>query len=403
VQQLLNPEARQFILDHENSDINQLILKHKAVFGIPIRTIADQINGRRKSKDKIPSFYSNPGILYPPAINLEQSSSEMTASYKAAVASQVVSSGGTAADLTGGFGVDSFFLSKKFRSLAYVEPDVDLLEIVRRNHRVLGVSNVDYHNLTSEQFLTQSKENFDLLYIDPSRRVNANKKVFSFEDCQPNVVNLQEQLLSNAEHVMIKASPLIDLQHGINELKSVNRIIVLSVDNECKEVLFFLKSKADPEPLIEAVNIHHHQTDTFSFFISRERNESVTFGEPRQYLFEPNASILKAGAFKSVASRFNLSKLHASTHLYTADHLVENFPGRVFRVLGLTKPDPKAIKEFIPEGKANVTTRNYPLSVEELKKKTRLKDGGDKFLIGFSSVAKKHLAVAERVYAITGT
>ncbi len=397
---LLSSDVQSFIHQHENDDVKQLVLKHKIIHGVPSNIIADQLNGRRKAKEKLPTFYHTKNIVYPPGINVEQSSSEQTAQYKGAILSQQDAKlkNKSLVDLTGGFGVDSYFFSKVFKDVQYVELNESLLEISKHNHQQLSANNIQHHNTSAGEFLASHKHPFDIAYIDPSRRAAGNQKVYSLNDSEPNIVHLQEVIFAKVDCLLIKVSPLFDIQQGLKEMKFVQQVFVVSVDNECKEVLFLCVKNFTGEPKIVASNIlSGNRIDSFSFLFSTERLIEASFSEPLSYLYEPNASILKAGAFKTISSEFKINKLHPSTHLYTADHLLENFPGRIFKVVALVKADPKTLKDFFPEGKANVTTRNYPLSVEELKKKTGLKDGGDKFLIGFSGMKTKILVVANRV------
>ncbi|MEO7987934.1 MAG: SAM-dependent methyltransferase [Chryseolinea sp.] len=397
---LLSSDVQSFIHQHENDDVKQLVLKHKLIHGIPSNIIADQLNGRRKAKEKLSFLYETKGIVYPPGVNVEQSSSEQTARYKAAIFSQQDSElkNKSLVDLTGGFGVDGYFFSKVFKGVHYVEPNENLLEISKHNHQQFSANNIYYHNTTAEEFLASHKYPFDIAYIDPSRRAAGNQKVYSLNNCEPNIIQLQEVIFAKADCLLIKVSPLFDIQQGLKELKFVQQVFIVSVDNECKEVLFLCVKNFTGEPKIVASNIlAGNRIDSFSFMFSTERSVEASFSEPLSYLYEPNASILKAGAFKTIGNEFKISKLHPSTHLYTSEHLIENFPGRIFKVETFVKADPKTLKDFFPEGKANITTRNYPLSVEELKKKTGLKDGGDKFLIGFSGSNTKFLVVANHV------
>lgn len=396
IEALLHPEVQQFILDHEQDDEKKLILKHRTIRGVPISTIADQLIGRRKAKTKIPLYYNSQNIVYPPGLNLEQSSSEKTARFKTEILKSILGSNKTIADLTGGFGIDSFFFSKIFTRVTCTEPNPALLEIAKHNHSILGANNIEYNNLTAEEFLQTSSQKPDCIFIDPSRRDKSNNKVFRLSDCEPNVPQLLSALFEKSDCVFLKTSPLLDLQQGIRELNHVKKTWVLSVDNECKELLFFCQNNFAGEPLITAVNLQGSQPD-FSFTFEEEKLSQSKFSGPSSYLYEPNASILKAGGFKLVGEKFSLSKLHPSTHLYTSQELVRNFPGRIFKIIKSVKPDPKSLQGIFTEGKANVVTRNYSLTPEELKKKTKLKDGGDLFLIGFSGQTEKHLVAAERI------
>jgi hypothetical protein len=392
---LLSEKVRQFIHQHANDDERELVLKYKAIEGVPLARIAEQIAGRRKAKDKLPTFYSTPDILYPRGINLEQSSSEQTAKFKTEVVKEALTSHGTVVDLTGGFGIDVYFFSKIFNKVEYIEPDELLVQIVQHNHRQLGAVNISHHHTIAENFL-QTSWKADLVFIDPSRRTRG-QKVFKLSDCEPDVTALYNLIFEKTEYLLIKTSPLLDIQQALRELPTVQKVYVVSVANECKELLFLCKKTVLHEPEIITVNILSAHTQEFSFTKTQEQHIIVAYSSPLEYLYEPNASLLKAGAFKVVTSRYGLFKIDVSTHLYTSTLYKEDFPGRVFRVEALIKNDPKIIQTYFPEGKANVMTRNYPLTVEELKKKTKLKDGGEKFLIGFSGPKEKFLAVAKRV------
>lgn len=396
---VLHPTVQQFIRDHENDDVKQLVLKFKHVEGVPIAVIADQINGRRKAIGKLPTFYANQNIFYPPGLNLEQSSSEKTAQYKSEFISRELSLKklGVIADLTGGFGVDSFYLSKIANRVLYLEPNQQLFEIVKHNHASLRALNIDHQNTSAEEFLQQHSHPLDLVYIDPSRRVKGNQKVFKLSDCEPDVAALQPSIFEKTNHLLVKTSPLLDLHQGLKELQGTKKILILAAENECKEVLFLCEKNFLGEPEIIAVNLQANKVDTFSFLLQEERETKAIFSDPLTYLYEPNAAILKAGAFKTLAARTGLSKLHVNTHLYTSRELMKDFPGRVFNLETSLKSEPKEIAKHFPEGKANVFTRNYPLSVEELKKKLKLKDGGDRYLAAFTGEHGKFLFVANRL------
>lgn len=396
--ELLSPEMQLFIRQHELDDPRELVLKYNYLHSELIATIAEQIIGRRKVKDKIPTFYRTDNIIYPPAINLEQCSSEITASYKCAILGKELTQMSTFADLTGGLGVDSYFFSQIFNGVCYIEPNKELLEISRHNHQQLKANGIQYFNITAEDFLSASHLVFDCVYIDPSRRAKDNKKVSSLADCVPNVINLVNKIFDTTNLLLIKASPLLDIQQGIKELSFVKKVFVVSADNECKEILFLCDKGFEGEPSIVAINISKKiYVDSFSFYFSKEKEAKSSFSDPLTYLYEPNGSILKAGAFKSISERLKMHKLHPNTHLYTTDKLIKDFPGKVFKIVSQVRPDPKLLKKYFLDGKANVTIRNYPLSVKELKIKTGLKDGGDQFLIGFSGIEKKFLVVAEKV------
>jgi hypothetical protein len=399
IPELLNSQVIDFVLEHENDDVNELLLKHKSIAGVPASIIADQIRGRQKSKEKLPVLYSNTQIIYPPAVNLEQSSSEQTARFKLSFVKDLFGNNlpSQGADLTGGFGVDACFLSTAFSQYHFIEPNTTLIGIARHNHQVLAAKNIAYENTDAADFLKKLSGTLDFVYIDPSRRAAGNKKVFSLADCEPELISLQQEIFLHTPYMLVKTSPLLDLKVGIRELQFVKKVIVVSVNNECKEVLFFCEKDFTGEPIIQAVNLEKAKPAEFRFLFSDESQAEAKFSQASAFLYEPNASILKAGAFKLMSTHFGLNKLHVNTHLYTSDHLIENFPGRIFRIIDIVKPDPKLMPKYFPAGQANVSTRNYPLSVAELKKKTGLKDGGDKFLIGFTDVKQKSVVVAERI------
>ena len=390
--------VQQYIFDHEHEDVRKLALSKKEILGVPPAVLAEQIRGRKKAKEKLPSYYRTQGIVYPPGINLEQCSSEQTAAFKASVVQKHLDTKLTScADLTGGFGVDSFAFSKICKAVHTVDPNESLLEIAKHNHTLLGATNIFYHSITAENFLLQSKGRFDFIYIDPSRRGSANQRVFKFSECEPNIVDLLGQLLKKSDVVIVKASPLVDITQGLQELQHARHVYVVSVNNECKEVLFMCTSIPEHEPVIHAVNLVNETVYEFSFTQTEERKSPPTFSAPSTYLYEPNASILKAGAFKLVATRFNIHKVHVNTHLYTNDKLVHDFPGRIFKVEAIVKPDAKSIKSYLPEESANVITRNYPLTADALRKKLGLKDGGNKYVLGFTGMNQKYVLVADRI------
>lgn len=386
IQKISEPELQDFIFSHEKDDEDKLVLRHREIMGVPSAWIATQIKARKKAAYKIPLYYQTRGVVYPPTINLEQSSSEATARFKARIVSGWISGYKKFCDVTGGFGIDSFFISSLFTYCDYSEPQKDLLDIAQHNHLLLGANNIQHHNKDAVEFLSSSGNHYDLIYLDPSRRNSALKKVYRFGDCVPDVVDLKDELYSHATHVMIKASPLLDIQEGIRDLQFVCRVLVVSVDNECKELLFLCDHQYTGEPMIECYNLENTETE-FKFRFSEERNATAEFSDPGQYLYEPNASILKGGAFKSIAIAYDLRKIQVNTHLYTSDQLVDNFPGRVFRVKDDTTPT-----------KANIIVRNYPMTVDEIKKKSGIKDGGDLYYLCFSGMKKKFALTTERLH-----
>lgn len=396
LQKIIHPDVQKFIREHESDDTRELVLKHASLFGLPSSVIADQINGRKKAKEKIPLYHHTAGIIFPPSINLEQCSSQHTAEYKLKFIREQHIPMDRAVDLTGGFGIDSLFLSKQFESVEIVEQDQNLLFLAQHNHEILNAKNIQYYCEESSDFISETTSLYNLAYIDPSRRVVGNQKVFKLSDCSPNVVQWQKEIFRKCEFVLIKTSPLLDIESGLRELLFVKTVVVVSVENECKEVLFLSQRNHQAEPEIIAINLKE-EAETFVFTVSKEKSATSSLGDPLEYLYEPNASILKAGAFKSIAAKYGLTKIHPSTHLYTHDSLVTDFPGRIFKIEAHVKSDSQAILPYFPNEKGNVAIRNYPLTADQLKKKSGLKDGGEKYLLGFSGQHKKFLVVANRL------
>lgn len=397
---LAQQQVQNYLFELAGVDEKEFVLRQKEAFGIPASVIATQMAARKKAAVKIPSWYALKGIVYPPTVNLEQSSSEATACYKASLLDSMLDKNARqlGCDLTGGFGVDSFFMATLFSSFHQVERDRSLLELAQHNHHLLGASGIVYYHKAAEEFIEKALPGYDLIFIDPSRRNENTRKVFRLADCTPDVTLLQDLLFQRTKHLLIKASPLLDLQQGLREIRQVKSVTILSVENEVKEVLFFAEKGFSGEPVIHAVDLHRNGEvhTSFQFTAEEERQAQSTFEEPLRYLYEPNASILKAGAFKLIGEKHGLTKLAVNTHLYTSADLLSGFPGRVFRT-ELLNPDAKQLNEFLPQGQANVATRNYPLTPDQIKKKLGLRDGGEKFVLAFSSSKKKFIAACTRI------
>jgi hypothetical protein len=397
-QALLQPAIQALIAAHQNADVRQFVLQQKNVGTVLPAMLASQIAGLQKAKAKIPLYHQTKNIVYPLGLNLEQSSSQATALFKAQLIKENIGTTiASGADLTGGFGIDSFFMAQACKALVHVEPDKLLQEIAQHNHQQLNSGNIHYVNSTAEEF-TGSASHFDFLYIDPSRR-KETKKMAGLRDCVPDVVSLQSEIFKRAHHLLVKASPLLDISQALIELCNVRRVFAVAVENECKELLFWCEKEFEGTPTLTAVDLLNTgaQLSSFTFTQLQEASAVATYLKPQAFLYEPNTAILKAGAFKSIAQSFALNKLAPSTHLYTTDRLLLDFPGRIFKVEQEVKPDAKALLAVLPNGKANVSTRNYPLTPEELKKKLKLADGGEKYVLAFSGEKEKHLLLCDRI------
>lgn len=390
----LPPELISFILEHEHDDLTKLLLKQKEIAGFAPSFVADQINGRRRAKDKLPLWYANPSIVYPPQQNLEQCSSEITAKFKSDFIKKENSKArfNSIADLTGGFGVDSFILSKLFSNVIFVEPDPMLLDLAYESHRILNAPNMEYLTMGAEDFTQKANEKFDWIYMDPSRK-GGGKKIITLSDSNPDVVQLLPKLFELSDNILIKASPLLDLKLGIKQLPCAKQVVVLAVDNECKEVLFHLDKHWKEEANIQCINLNKSGDQYFDFKFSKEESCVVRFSEPLNFIYEPNASILKAGAFKSIVKEEGLFKISMNTHFYTSNQMDENFPGRIFKIIG----DIKDRSAILKSGQANIISKNHPLHPEAIKKKFKLKDGGEKYVLAFSGTDKKFIVMANRL------
>jgi len=373
----MNKETKQFIAEHEIDDIFYLKLKFGNDSTVNIDLAIKQITGKQKIKSKVPTFYAAADVLYPVQLSLEQSSSESTAKYKSSLCE-----GNSLVDLTGGFGIDCCFMSVRFQHVTYVERQQELCELATHNFMVLGKNHINVIHADSEKYLTDM-EQADWIFIDPARRSTSGKKVVMLSDCEPDVSALAPLLLGKASRVMIKLSPMMDITAAVRELPTTAEIHIISVDNECKEVLLILDQTGADNKKISTLNIGKNGgNQIFEYVMDNEMHAEASFAsEPGKYLYEPNASVMKSGAFKLVGKHFGLHKLHTNTHLYTSAEQVLQFPGRIFEVVKTwhnAKSELKELALHLP--KANITTRNYPISVDELRKKLKIKEGGDSYL-----------------------
>ncbi|UII28189.1 hypothetical protein LVD15_07125 [Fulvivirga maritima] len=389
IELLLQPEVQQFIKDHENHDPFSLSLKHKEIGGIPIKWVAEQIASRKRAKNKLPEWYNTKDLIFPPQISMEQCSSEATAKYKANLVK-----GSIMYDFTGGYGIDCYYLSKHFKRSAYLEQQAHLCELATHNFKALA-ANIEVINAESTSYVSEI-ETADLIYIDPARRDNNSQKVVLLQDCEPDVTTLLTQLKGKSKEVLIKTSPMLDIQLALQSLNHVKAVHVVSVNNECKEVLYHIDFTADHKTEIVTVNLQKKDDQTFSFFPNEEVEAQAPLSDTKQFLYEPNSSVLKAGAFNTVATHYGAYKLHPNTHLYTSEELIENFPGRKFRVEHLVPYNKKKILSALEGKKANITTRNFPEEVKNIRKKTGITDGGDQYIFAFTDKNNQKMAAITR-------
>lgn len=384
---VLNTEVQEFINAHLNTDLPGLILKQPEFSGVSTEELITQIEAKKRCEKKLPTWFKTPHIFYPNKLNIEQTSSEKAAEYK----SKLVA-GKTLIDITGGFGVDTFYFSKEVAQVTHCEINSELSKMVTHNFKALQVENVNCIAKDGIEVLKNSNQTFDWIYVDPSRRDSDQNRVFFLKDCLPNVPEYLELLFDHSKQILIKTAPLLDLHVGLKELTSVKQIHVVSINNEVKELLWILEQGFSGVLEVIAVNIKKDRTVTISFNLNEEQTAQAKYSAPLTYLYEPNAAILKAGAFQLLSEKFNVNKLHKHTHLYTNDTLID-FPGRRFKIEKVIPFNKKDLKKAGIK-KANVTTRNFPVSVNQLRQKFKIADGGDLYLFFTTSLEGNKMVIA---------
>lgn len=379
-------DTKQFIAEHLNDDVRELALKYsnaKVDMALALR----QIEARQILRKKVPSWSDNEDLLFPAHLSIEQCSSEDTARYKASLLH-----GKSFADLTGGLGVDCFFISQHFEHTDYVEMNPELCALAEHNFNNPPI----IHNESAEEYLTHCSP-VDVIFLDPARRDAHGRKTVSIVDCTPNVLELQDLLLQKARLVMLKLSPMLDISKALHELRCVKEVHVVAVANECKELLFLLEPGYEGEPTFTCVNLQTDQP-VVRFTAEEERSCQAAFSqEVSQYLYEPNAALMKGGCFKLLTQRFEVRKLHRNSHLYTSDRLIPDFPGRIFIVEGWA-PYNKKIRQTLLASveKASIATRNFPLSVAELRKTLKIADGDERFLFATTMTGEQKVIISAR-------
>ena len=368
MEKLLSTEIQNYINANLDADLHSLLLKKSPFDGVSMQEIVQQIKGRKVAEKKFP-FLKKDNIIFPPNLNLEQASSEVTAAYKSEFLK-----GKNFLDLTCGFGIDAYFLSKNFAEIDLVEQNPELIKIVEHNWDILG-RKANFHNLDLEDFLSQNKKYFDVIYLDPARRDQNLKKKFLLEDLSPNILEIQNQLLEIGDKIIIKLSPLIDISYLVSEVKHLSKIEIIAWRNDVKELVLTLeKNFISGNPLISCINLESKDSN-FEFYFDDEKSIKADFGEVEDYLYIPNNAVLKSGGFNSISKLFKLKKLHPNTHLYTSSELLNSFSGRILKVENI---DPK---KLIKNEKFNIISKNHPLTPDEIKKKYKIKDGGQDYLV----------------------
>lgn len=387
IKYLLKKEIQNFINQQLDKPAADLLFMAKKYPDWDMVEIAQQVEGKQKAKNKIPSWFKRENILYPLRLSMEQCSSEQTAKYKASICHS-----NRFIDLTGGFGVDTYFISQSFEKSVHCELNERLQTIAQHNFNTLG-KKIDSFHKDGITYLKNCEEIFDLIYIDPARRNENNKKVIQLSDYNPNILENLNLLFQKGKQILVKVAPLLDIKQVLNELPHVKEVHVVSLKNECKEVLYLLDKGYNGEAELHCVNIDKSK---YNFTYSKEEN-SAPLSKPLSFLYEPNASILKAGGFNSIAHDFNLQKLHPNTHLYTTKNLITDFPGRIFKIDAICKYKKKDLLKHLPNKKANITRRNFPVSVAEIRKKTGIKEGGEYYLFATTLKDKPKFLVCSKI------
>ena len=382
----LNDTTRQFIRENLNADVPTLALK-KAPVGTDFSLALLQIEARQLLRKKVPSWSENEGLLFPPHLSIEQCSSEASAKYKASLLQ-----GHSFADLTGGLGIDTYFISRQFQQADYVEQQTELCELARHNFDVLN-ADIKVWNETAEDYLKHCEPK-DCIFLDPARRDAYGRKTVSISDCTPDVIDLQEKLLQKAEKVMIKLSPMLDISQALGELHHVKEVHVVAVSNECKELDFIMERDYQGEPQFVCVNLLTSQAK-LCFTREEERSCPSRIADTvLNYLYEPNPAVMKAGCYKLLTERFDVLKLHKNSNLYTSEQFNPNFPGRIFKVEDWT-PYSKKIKQTLLSdvAQASIAVRNFPLSVAELRKILKIGDGDAIYLFATTLKGEKKIII----------
>ena len=414
MQTMKNQASIDFVRQNREGDIHQLALKGAGGKDVDLAWALDQISGWQTARSKLPQWAATEGLVYPPHLSMEQCSSELTAKYKAEVVEREIKNAsptgegleGTLIDLTGGFGVDFSYMARSFRQAVYVERNPQLCEIARHNFQMLGLANagivcgdgVDYLESLPSPFNPPSPLT---IYLDPARRDTHGQKTYAISDCTPDVVALRDLLLEKASLVMIKLSPMLDWHKAVEDLVSVSEVHIVSVDNECKELLMVLRGAVGKNPATGATKVRcvnllsRGGIEEFDFEdIGSSAIRSSPIGEVSRglFLYEPNASLMKAGCFAELAARFGVHPIAPNSHLFVSESLKEVFPGRRFQITAVSSMNRKSLKEHLCGiSKANIAVRNFPLSVAELRKRLKLADGGDVYLFATTTGDKEHL------------
>ncbi|MBQ9556455.1 MAG: SAM-dependent methyltransferase [Muribaculaceae bacterium] len=380
----MNEETIRFVREHREEDVKTLALRARRDGDIDLPWALDQIQGWQTARHKLPSWAAIDGIIYPPHLSMEQCSSEQTALYKCGIVDRVpASSRETLIDLTGGFGVDFSYMATRAKRAVYVERMEHLCDTAKHNFSLLGIDHATVIQGQAEDILSDLNTDpaSTFIYLDPARRDSNSARTYAIADCTPNVLELKEQLFERANHILIKLSPMLDWHKAVSDLgRHVKEVHIVSTGNECKELLVLLSNSHEGEPIIHCVN------DDQSFIYSASLDTQptiITDGDPADYLYEPNASIMKAGCFGILTGRYPVKALALDSHLFVSSEPVPDFPGRRFVIDAVTTMNKKELRRALAGiTRANVATRNFPMTAQQLRQRLHLHDGGDCYIFG---------------------
>ena len=390
----MNDKTRNFIEQNLDADIRQLALKGCRDKDVDIDVAIRQIAGRQTARRKLPSWAALDGILYPPHLNMEQCSSEQAARYKAGVCTRL-SSPTSLVDLTGGFGVDFAFMSQAFDEATYVERNSELFAISSANMKILAPKAKCLNEDGLE--VLHRLDHVSMIFMDPARRDNHGARTYGISDCTPNVLEIKDELLQKADVVMLKLSPMLDWHKAISDLgeQYIKEVHIVSVQNECKELLIVMQQQPAEPPTVYCVN----DDSVFSYHPSSISSNHISHHSSLIYLYEPNASIMKAGCFAEIEQAFEVSQLAPNSHLFASDQAIADFPGRIFRVTAVTSMNKQELKQALKDiRQANIAVRNFPMSVADLRKRLKLSEGGNDYIFATTlTEGKKVLIICQHL------
>lgn len=376
---ILNEATQDFIRQHRRDDVRRLALLGHKPQGVDLPAALQQIQGWQTARTKLPAWAEREDIVFPPHLNMEQCSSEVTARYKQALAARLCKQKRAMADLTGGMGIDFSMLAQGFDRAIYVERNPLLCQLMEHNGHALGLKNMEVRHADCTEALSELPP-LDLIFMDPARRDNHGGKVFALQDCQPDVLSMRDALLEKAHTLLLKLSPMLDWHQAVQQLGCVQEVHIVSTGNECKELLLVCASEGASTGSVYCVN----DGQTLCFPMDSEPMRGLkTAAEvcPGHYLYEPNASVMKAGCFGLVCEKYGVGTLARNSHLFVSPRLIGDFPGRKFRVKAVSSLNKKELRRALGDLKqANIAVRNFPLTSNELRKRLRLRDGGDAYL-----------------------